>query len=301
MIPKSKLMATKSRQSEFIRWMPAVVECLKKTGGTARPRDVYAWIAKEYNLSDDVLDIQLKSGQNQFKNQVAWARQYLVWEGLLDSSKRGLWTLSAEGWKVTLSDDDSSRIATRQARSFNKSQEASEDNLATTKELLTSGIELPAPPEELQELLLLDVLKKISPKGFELVCQRLLTESGFENVVVTGRSHDGGIDGYGLLRINPFVSIKVVFQCKRYKGTVSRAEIGDFRNAMLGRAEKGIFITTGTFSNDASKEASRDGAPPIELVDGDRLVELFEEAKLGVIPKTVFEIDHGFFTQFENA
>lgn len=293
-------MTTKSKQSEFIRWMPAILKCLKQIGGTARPRDVYTWIAKDFELSDDVLDKQLKSGQSQFKNQVAWARQYLVWEGLLDSSKRGLWTLSPEGWKAEIDDKKSSAIATRQSKTFNKSEKEI-DAAKNIKDAIKFENELPVPPEELQDLMLLDVLKKISPKGFELVCQRLLTESGFENVVVTGRSHDGGIDGYGLLRLNPFVSIKVVFQCKRYKGSVSRSEIGDFRNAMLGRAEKGIFITTGTFSNEASKEASRDGAPPIELVDGDRLVELFENAKLGVIPKTIFEVDHGFFMPFENA
>ena len=87
---------------------------------------------------------------------------------------------------------------------------------------------------------LLQVLQSLSPSGFERICQRLLRESGFETVVVTGQSHDGGIDGYGTLEINPFVSFKVLFQCKRYKGTVSRAQVGDFRNAMIGRAEKGI-------------------------------------------------------------
>lgn len=101
------------------------------------------------------------------------------------------------------------------------------------------------------------------------------------------------------MQLNPFVRIKVLFQCKRYKGTVSRAEVGDFRNAMLGRAEKGIFITTGRFSKDAMQEASRDGAPPIELVTGEALVELFERVGLGVKPRTVFDIDYGFFEQFK--
>lgn len=80
-------------------------------------------------------------------------------------------------------------------------------------------------------------MQKVTPSGFEQICSRLLREAGFENVVVTGRSRDGGIDGYGTLEINPFVSFKVLFQCKRYQGTVSRAQVGDFRNAMIGRAE----------------------------------------------------------------
>jgi restriction system protein len=141
-------------------------------------------------------------------------------------------------------------------------------------------------------------LQNVTPKGFENICKRLLREHGFENVEVTGGSHDGGIDGYGTLELNPFVSIKVLFQCKRYKGTVSRAQVGDFRNAMLGRAEKGIILTTGTFSEDAKREASRDGAPPVELIDGQKLVQLFEERELGLKPKTIYEIDMKFFEPF---
>ena len=67
---------------------------------------------------------------------------------------------------------------------------------------------------------------------------------------------------------------------------------------MLGRADKGIILTTGSFSADAIKEASRDGAPPIELVEGDKLVSLFEKARLGVKERTVFDVDHEFFQQF---
>ncbi len=156
------------------------------------------------------------------------------------------------------------------------------------------------PPEVVSEEDLLMVLRNLSPKGFELVCKRLLHESGFEKVTVTGKSHDGGIDGIGILLINPFVSFRVLFQCKRYKGTVSRAEVGDFRNAMIGRADKGIIITTGTFSTDAIREANREGAPPIELVDGEKLVSMFESVKLGVIPQVVYEVDQAFFDQFRD-
>lgn len=115
---------------------------------------------------------------------------------------------------------------------------------------------------------------------------------------MTQQSRDGGIDGFGVLRLSPFVSMKVAFQAKRFKDVVRRAEVGEFRNALMGRAEKGVFITTGRFTSDAETEAARDGVVPIELVDGERLVELFEEAELGVKPKQVFEIDHAFFDQF---
>ncbi len=79
---------------------------------------------------------------------------------------------------------------------------------------------------------------------------------------------------------------------------MSRAQVGDFRNAMLGRAEKGIILTTGTFSEDAKREASRDGAPPIELINGEKLIELFENVQLGLKPKTIYEVDLKFFQPY---
>jgi restriction system protein len=145
---------------------------------------------------------------------------------------------------------------------------------------------------------LLNVLKSLSPEEFERVSQRLLRESGFERVLVTGRSGDGGIDGHGILQVNPFVSFTVLFQCKRYVGAVSASQVRDFRGAMMGRADKGIIITTGTFTTEATKEARRDGAPPIELVDGETLVQMFERLQLGVKPKTVYEVDEAFFGEY---
>ena len=90
----------------------------------------------------------------------------------------------------------------------------------------------------------------------------------------------------------------VLFQCKKYKGSVSRSAVGDFRNAMIGRADKGIMITTGTFTVAATQEANREGAPPVEQVDGQKLIAMFQAAKLGVKPRTVYEVDHAFFDQF---
>lgn len=141
-------------------------------------------------------------------------------------------------------------------------------------------------------------MKSLSPEGFERLCQRLLRASGFKKVEVKGRAGDGGIDGEGILEINPLVSLKVIFQAKRYKEAVSPSLIRDFRGAMQGRAEKGIFITTGRFTQEAKKEAIREGAPPIELVDGEKLVRLFEQRQLGLKPKTVYEIDLSFFDEY---
>ncbi len=145
---------------------------------------------------------------------------------------------------------------------------------------------------------LLDLIKSLPPNGFERLSQRLLRESGFQHVSVTGKSGDGGIDGIGTLQVNPFVSFNVLFQCKRYQGAVTPSHVRDFRGAMMGRADKGLIITTGTFTLEAKKEARRDGVPAIELVDGDSLVDMFERLELGLVPKRTYEIDEKFFEDY---
>lgn len=293
------------KESEFLKWMGPLLNALRELGGSGRPREVSSLIAERNNLKPDKLEETTKSGQARFHNQVAWARQYLVWEGLLDGSRHGVWALSAKGQGTELDLQKSREIFLKWVKFHSETRRAAQESVLEadpalskvgTKRVASSDIVVP--PEEVEEEALLAVLRRVSPSGFERVCQRLLRESGFESVKVTGKSHDGGIDGIGILQLNPFVTLKVLFQCKRYKGSVSRAEVGDFRNAMLGRADKGIILTTGAFSSEAIKEANRDGAPPIELVDGDKLVSLFEKARLGLRERVVFDVDHEFFQQF---
>lgn len=288
-MPKSK-----KGQSEFARWMGPLLEGLRALGGSAKPKEVSSWIARELNLPPAITEATLKSGGGRFHNQVQWARQYLVWDGLLDDSKRGVWSLSPLGWKTQL-DGDAARTLLRNRARINQSlrEQPTPDDVS----LVVDATDEP-PPEEQSELDLLAILKALPPYGFELICGRLLREHGFEEVEVTQRSRDGGIDGYGLLRLSPFVSLRVAFQAKRYKDTVTRSAVGEFRNALLGRAEKGVFITTGRFTSDAEAEATRDGVVPIELIDGEQLVELFQDKQIGVKPKTVYEIDHAFFDEF---
>lgn len=278
-------------QSDFYRWMGSVLDCLRALGGSAKPKEVSNWIARELRLSSEITEATIKSGANRFHNQVQWARQYLVWGGLLDDSKRGVWTLNPLGWKAHL-DEDAARAIFQKVNQSLRNQKAADDALLEP-EAADAVI-----PEESKELDLLDILKSLPPYGFELICGRLLREHGFEEVDVTQRSRDGGIDGYGLLRLSPFVSLRVAFQAKRYKDVVSRSAVGEFRNALLGRAEKGVFITTGRFTPDAETEATRDGVVPIELIDGEQLVELFQDKQIGVKPKTIYEIDHAFFDEF---
>lgn len=273
--------------------MGPILDSLRELGGSGKPREVADLVAERVGITDKKLEETLKSGQTRYYNQVHWARQYLVWEGLLDGSTHGVWALTPAGYNTVLTELNARDLFLKwvkfHAAAKKKSEEGKEP--AATPDIETIG-------EEDHKYLLLELLKKVTPEGFEHVCARLLRESGFEKVTVTGGPKDEGIDGIGILQINPFVSFKVLFQCKRYKGPVSRAQVGDFRNAMIGRADKGIIMTTGTFTTEARREADRAGAPPVELVDGVKLVEMFELVKLGLKQKTVYEVDHAFFASF---
>lgn len=145
---------------------------------------------------------------------------------------------------------------------------------------------------------LLATLRDLTAAAFERLAQRLLREAGFIKVEVAGRSGDGGIDGIGVLRLT-LLSFQVLFQCKRYQGSVGASAIRDFRGAMVGRSDKGLMITTGTFTSEAKKEATRDGAPAIDLIDGDQLCDLLKSLKLGVSTELVerMVVDKAWFAQ----
>ena len=281
-------------QSEFVRWMGPILDALRELGGSGKPREVCDLIAERQGLSDKKLEETLKSGQTRYYNQVHWARQYLVWENLLDGSTRGVWSLTPLGYKTSLDTPAGHKVFLKWVKVHASARKKVEE--VRSEGAVPTEVEVVADTDH--KFLLLELLKKVTPEGFERICARLLRESGFEKVTVTGGPKDEGIDGLGILQVNPFVSFKVLFQCKRYKRSVSRAQVGDFRNAMLGRADKGIIMTTGTFTADARREADRDGAPPVELVDGEKLVEMFERVNLGLNQRVVYELDHAFFADF---
>ena len=291
-------MATK-KTAAFLQWFGPVLDALRDLGDSGRPREVADRIAKNLKLTDDVLDATLKSGANRFQNQVAWARQYLVWEGMLESSKQGTWTLTEKGKQSTVTVEQAREIFRKWVVFHAEARKERAKAMTTIQDEESIAEE---PPEAAPSQTLIDTLRSLSPLGFEKVCKELLRESDFEKVEITGGSADGGIDGYGVLEVNPFVSFKVLFQCKRYAegNLVSRAQVGDFRNAMIGRAEKGIIITTSGFSRAAIQEANRDGAPQIELVDGVKLVEMFERVELGVKRRVVYDVDPVYFERFKD-
>lgn len=276
--------------------MPEVLNALRALDGSGRPKEVSQWIADKLDLTDEFLEATTKTGTPKFHNQVQWARQYLVWEGLIDSSKRGTWSLTNAGAKTYLDENASRKIFLNRVRSYadSKSKISRRDE---TEKVLLAG-ESPSIIDSARGALL-NRLKIVSPEGFERLMKYVVREMGFESVENTQFVKDHGIDGYGTLRVNEFITFKVIFQCKRYsKTSVSRAEVGDFRSAMIGRADKGIIFTTGRFSEDAKREANREGAPPIELCDGEKLVDLLERYQIGITPVSTFDINEEFFAKF---
>ncbi|MEK7795024.1 MAG: restriction endonuclease [Candidatus Hydrogenedentota bacterium] len=290
-------MARKDRGTkgaQFVRYMGPVLKALHTLGGSATPTEVQQVMIEMLGISEDDQNKVTSNGQSRFKNQVHWARFDLSKAGLIDSSKRGVWSLTESGRQYV---DLTNEAALELSKKIRKRPQT--ENSSTIHPAPTDADE--SPEIEPHKARLLEIFLSLPSAGFERLCQRLLRESGFQQVNVTGRSGDGGIDGNGVLQINPFVSFQVMFQCKRYKGAVGAPTVRDFRGAMMGRADKGIILTTGTFTADATREAVRDGVPPIELVDGERLVSMFEELELGLKPRRTFDVDESFFTEFGEA
>lgn len=218
-----------------------------------------------------------KSNQTEVAYRLAWARTYLKKFGLLENSSRGIWSLTSKAKEI---DKLNPQDVVRAVRALDKRESQSKDTDTVPP------VEVSQEQEWKQKLHGI-LTQKLSPAAFERLVQRLLRESGFIQVEITGRSGDGGIDGRGIARVHGVLSFHVLFQCKRYKGSVGPGEIRDFRGAMVGRADKGLFITTGTFTPAATKEATRDGAPPIDLLDGNDFADKLKELNIGVRTETI--------------
>jgi restriction system protein len=279
--------------SQFARYINPLLAVLKNLGGSAKAAEAKGAVADFLRLSDDVLEDRLESGSSRFDNQVAWARYYLARAGYIDASRRGVWALTEKGRNTPELTDEPINdlvqgvIAEWGRRPQNVERPAGVDGSGR------SEAEAPSPDEALGDHRshLLNLIKGLPAAGFERLSQRLLREAGFEKVTVTGRAGDGGIDGVGVVEVNAFVSFKVLFQCKRYRDTpVGPSAVRDFRGAMQGRADKGLILTTASFTAEARREAGRDGAPPIELVDGEKLVDLFEQLELGLVPRKAGDV-----------
>lgn len=250
------------------------LEALHKLGGSGSVDEIEEQVSSILQLSEEQVNEIHRGNIPKLAYRLAWARNYLKRYGLIENSSRGVWALTELGLKTPSVDKEAVKRQVKANSEF-------KDNKEKTK-----AIDVEDDNEEIEKITwkekLLNELLQITPAAFERLCQRLLRELSFQNVEVTGRTNDGGIDGNGILRLGGVLSFHVIFQAKRYKSSVSPSIVRDFRGAMVGRADKGLIITTGTFTREAKREASRDGAPPIDLMDGDDLAEKLKELGLGI-------------------
>ena len=252
------------------------------------------------------MEEQRKGGQSKFENYVRWARHYLTKAGLVKIEKRGVWVLTEEGRTTKLSHKQAVALVKKVNADSPRNDKAQKPSDAQSVAEDVEDEDASAPDEgdyfnqnEIQKQLV-ELLRSVSATGFEELCARLLRHIGYENVAVTGKVGDQGIDGEGFIPINRFLRTKIIFQCKRYKNkAVSSAEIRNFQGAMDDRAEHGIFFTTSTFTRDARKEADRLPKKTIELVDIDRLLELMIEEGLGVQETKALKIEPDFFAAYQ--
>lgn len=273
--------------------MSELFQAMKDMGGSGTVREIDDKTIEILDLAPEVQEIMHgNSSKTEVEYRLAWTRTYMKKVGILENSSRGVWSLTAKGRELSAINPEEIIQKIREM-TFLKTKDLSMINLDDDN-LENDGVDTPDEIQSWREKLK-NVLLNLSPDAFERLTQRLLRESGFTHVKVTGKTGDGGIDGMGIVKLNGIVSFHMLFQCKRYTGSVSAGEIRDFRGAMQGRADKGLFISTGKFSTSAVEEANRPGAAPIDLVDGDELVEKLRELQLGIAPVNDYVIDEGWF------
>jgi restriction system protein len=295
---QSKPMASKSDLPSFEQYFAPSVAVLKAHGGSATIEEMEEGVATEMKLSDEVRSVLHGEGpRTQFDYELAWVRTYLKKAGAAENSERGVWRLTPFG--LAMSEADLALVPQRvraEERERRLEKPIIDENSIEDLDAIATEDSDDETGMKWKEILL-ECLLKIDPGAFERLCQRILRESGFVKVEVTGKSGDGGIDGIGVLRLN-LLSFQVFFQCKRWKGSVGPSTIRDFRGAMVGRADKGLVMTTATFTADARREATRDGAPAIDLVDGDTLCDLLKSLRIGVSIQQIEQvtIDQKVFT-----
>lgn len=261
---------------QYDELMNPVLRALKALGGSGTNDEIIAKVVELVSIPSEQLEIlhnPEKGGMTEIEYRLMWTRTYLKKCGFIENSSRGVWSLTPKGSSAQQVDE---KEIVRLVRKLMKKEDG----------------DSPTSPDEPGRTVawqeeVLEIILKMPPSAFERLIQRLLRESGFVQVEVTGQTGDGGIDGHGILRLGGLLSFHVIFQAKRWKGSVGSSQVRDFRGAMVGRADKGLLITTGAFTKDAIKEATRDGAPAIDLVDGDQLVEKLKSLALGIETKAV--------------
>lgn len=291
-----------ARRKDIPKGMPSysnlinpTIEALQTLGGSATINEIYSEVIKNMQLSEKIVDFphSEKSSQTEIQYRLAWARTYLKIYGVIEKTQRGVWAILPEH-KDTYSIDIDKCVNT--VRNLSVSNKYNNINLTKDKNLQDDIVELPEENKPWRERLH-NILISMEPFAFERLAQRVLRESGFYEVEVTRKTGDGGIDGYGRIKINGMFSFKVAFQCKKYSGSVPSSDIRDFRGSLTTDIEKALFITTGTFSKPAQDEAMTPGKLQIDLIDGEDLINKLAEFRIGLTPVTEYEIDEKYFMQ----
>lgn len=279
----------------FDQLLRPTIDALHDLGGSASIQELLEQVIRDLKLSQEVIE-QPHPGretQTELEYRLAWARTYLKKYGLITNSKWGVWALTPKGSEAK--DVEPQDVVRFVRELFARKRRERAEVVSTEDE--EPDIEEADEETASWRATLLATLLEMPPDAFERLCQRLLRETGFIRVEVTGRSGDGGLDGHGLVQLAGLLSFPVVFQCKRYHGNVDPRAIRDFRGAMIGRADRGIIITTGGFTAEARREARRDGAPPVDLIDGKELIDKLKELRLGIRTRNVelIEVDTKWF------
>jgi len=290
-----------TKHAQFINWMPPFIEVLKEKGGAATVKEIREGIIEKMDLNDDFLAERYeKSKLLKFNNQVYWAKQYLTWEKLVETSKHGIWSLTKDGLISSLTYDEAYLLFRKWIKIHGEARREKDKGKGGTKKQPSDGNgEGDTEPGAIEDISLLDIIKNTTPTGFEHLCARLLREYDFVEINVTKRSGDGGIDGTAVLKLNSFVNMSVYFQCKKYEGTVPISHIREFIGVLASDqkgVDRGLLISTGTFPPGAYELERKNTM--LELIDGDKLVEMFEKAELGLTPRKVYDPDMAFFAQF---
>jgi restriction system protein len=268
--------------------MNPALQALRELGGSAAIDELFNKVVEIMGLDDDQLSILHnpdRGSRSEVEYRLAWTRTYLKKYGLIENSTRGVWALTQQGMQTEMVDPD---VAVNYYRKQLDQERA---------------VQIPIEEESDAEISwradVLNTILEMDASAFERLIQRVLRESGFIQVEVTGRSGDGGIDGKGIMRLGGLMSFHVIFQCKRYQGSVNASTVRDFRGAMVGRADKGLLITSGSFTRGSLKESTRDGAPALDLIDGDQLINILKDLELGIQTEIIeveqVSIDHNWF------
>lgn len=286
-------MTKQQKVPAYNEMMKETFLALKALGGSGTIKEIDEKTIEILGLPPEALEVPHgDTTKTEVEYRLAWTRTYMKKVGILENSSRGVWALTAIGQELDKIEPDKIVNKVREM-TFLKTKNLAEIN-SEDDNLENDGVDTPDELQDWREKLR-NVLYNLKPDAFERLTQRILRESGFTQVKVTGKTGDGGIDGTGIVKLNGIISFHMLFQCKRYAGTVTASEIRDFRGAMQGRADKGLFITTGKFSAPAVEEANRAGTTQIDLIDGDELIEKLKELKLGVEPVNDYKIDEKWF------